>query len=163
MKTNSEFMASFYFDVVHARAYVLALNKIVKENNTKCLTQISFSALIEALIVTVCRMYDKNSKVGSIVKVMEADAKNDFKIDSDLRKKYEGLPKINDAIKIYRDTIIAHKDKGFLQNYEELKKCHLLDKVEPFIEFAEELYDKTGNKYLRNKNIDEIEQRLKDE
>lgn len=154
---SKDFLLSFYFDVARARAYILALQNIVETNNKTALAQISFSALIEALIVTVCRLYDKNSNIGNIYKLFSKDIDNKI---IDLKEEYDKLNLNIDKLREFRDKFVAHKDKGYEERYKRLKTCRILEIVEPCVSFAEKVYDKIGDKITRNKNIEDIKCKL---
>lgn len=159
---SKDFLTSFYSDVVSARAYILALKNIVETNNKTTLAQISFSALVEALIMTISRLYDNKSNIGCINKLISNNSKDFLKIDSLLIEKYNRLPNIKE-IKTYRDKLIAHKDNNYLSYYEDLKECHILDKIEPFISFAEELFDYYDYGKKRQRFIENIKNNLSEE
>ena len=166
---NVNFKSSLYDDVVKARSYYLLLEHIVKNNKHDIICEISFHSLIDSLITTICRMYDKNSKIGNLYKELKRENEN-FKCinhanyDCELFVELKKLVNSEDyeKLKKWRDKCIAHKDNNLKENILELKESKLLNLVDPYIVFAEKIYD-NNSIGERGEVIDKIKRRLNEE
>lgn len=166
---ESQFLDSLYYDVVRARSYSLLLENIAKHNKHDITSDISFYALIESLITTVFRMYDYNSKIGciqkqvdrieSIFKGFDKDNYHETKVIKKLHSLVgENEKRLNDdfsRIKEWRNKCIAHKDKDYENKLIALRKSKILNLVEPYISFAENIYDyfSTNNRKVIINNV----------
>lgn len=174
---NSNYENSLYYDLVRARSYVLLLENIVKNNKRNISSQISFCALIDDLVLTICRMYDYNAKGRNIqIEVDRIDyifkKVNGENNKSDEKQELENLigsskkdksKEFNDLFK-FRDKCIAHKDSNWTEIYDELRKSKILELIGPFLDFAEKIYDRGSNREKeRKQRIESIKLKLEEE
>ena len=165
LSIDSNYENSLFYDLVRARSYVLLLENIVKNNKKDIFSQISFSALIDSLISTVCRMYDYGSKVGNIQKevrrindIFKKENNNDDCDEKLVLDNIIGLDKEHKTenfkkLLTFRDKCVAHKDSNWNEIYDELRKSRILELVEPFLDFAEKIYDKNPAREKGRKEV----------